>query len=285
MLQWQSLLTKVLYTGEKKPDRTGVGTLSLFGEQLKFDNSFTFPAVTTKQLFFKQVCTELACFVRGLHSLEDFHKMGCNIWDINGQDPKWANGGARFEGDLGRIYGVQWRQWVNYAPLPDGFKEVDQLKSLVEGIKADPFGRRHVVCTWHPGEEHMMCLPPCPLLFQVGVRRSRLQGAKAVLDMRVDMRSVDLFLGLPFDIASYAVLQRLIALETGMISGNLIFQLGDAHIYNNHIDQVKKILERPVLLAPVIELSEDASLFGFLPDHVRLINYNHHGPVMAPMNN
>lgn len=281
MQEWHRIMHKVLTYGTLRNDRTGVGTLALFGEQLIFDNRDTFPAVTTKHLAFGQVCAELACFLLGYQSLEGFHRMGCTIWDGNGNAEYWKPR-QRFAGDLGRIYGVQWRDWRSIDPAhqfntPDGAQHTDQLKSLVDGMRKEPHGRRHVVTALNPGEFDQMCLPPCHVLFQAYVVEGRV-------DLRVDMRSVDLFLGLPFDVASYAVLQRLLAKELGLGSGYLIFQTGDTHIYLNHTEQVRQVIGREPRPAPTLALRSDTGLFDFLPEHAILMNYAPHPAVRAPLN-
>lgn len=279
MRAWKDLLCKVLQRGFKRPDRTGVGTLALFGEQLIFDNREEFPAVTTKKLAFAQMAAELACFLRGYDNLEQFRSMGCTIWDGNGSADYWLPK-ARREGDLGRIYGVQWRDWKSVLCHDQGLDlvKVDQLKDLVDRIRTDPYGRRHVVTAYNPGEVEQMCLPPCHVLFQAFVTPSN------ELWLRVDMRSVDLFLGLPFDVASYALLQRLLAKELGLSSGFLCFQMGDCHIYLNHEEQVRLVLQREVCPPPRLWLDPNASLFDFHPLQAHLLDYNHHGAVAAPLN-
>lgn len=282
MRQWHTLLQKIMKHGIHRKDRTGVGTLSLFAESMKFPNSLAFPAVTTKQLAFKQAMGEMACFIRGNHSLEAFHSFGCNVWDGNGTDPKWVEKGAKFKGDLGRIYGQQWRRWMSDGGTwPGGEqkqpRETDQLRDLITGIRDNPFGRRHIVTAWNPGELDQMCLPPCPLLFQIYVTDKRL-------DMCVYQRSCDSFLGLPFDIAGYAMLQRLIAREVGSASGDLTFFLGDVHIYMNHMEAVETVLKRIPTRAPTLIFDPEISLFDFQPRHVRMQNYLPHPPVRALLN-
>ncbi len=294
MKEWHKILRRVLEHGEERPDRTGVGTLSLFGAQVVFDNSGTFPAFTTKKLFFESVKAELSAFLHGYDTLDQFHSVGCSIWDGNGTADYWTSRGTRqASGWLGRIYGVQWRRWrsaVVSESVAGGeyftsgrFKVVDQLHALCDGLVKDPFGRRHLVTAWNPGELDQMCLPPCHVLFQCYVRQAPL-GA-LVLDLRVDMRSVDLFLGLPFDVASYALLQRLLARHLAMRPGRLIFQLGDAHIYRNHLDQVQTVLAREPLDPPGLRFDvEETSPFNFRPNHASLVDYAHYPAVKAPMN-
>jgi thymidylate synthase len=279
--EWHRILRKVRAHGVERPDRTGVGTLATFGEQLCFDNRVAFPAVTTKKLAFGQVASELAAFLAGHSDLQGFHSVGCKIWDGNGTAEYWKPR-AMYEGDLGRIYGVQWRDWLS-APRAGGQppKSTDQLKELVDGIRRDPFGRRHLVTAWNPGELDQMCLPPCHVLFQAFCYPAE---KRMVVDLRVDMRSVDLFLGLPFDIASYALLQRLLCKDLGAISGWLTFQLGDSHIYLNHQAQVAEVLAREPREAPTLRLHRDASLFNFSPDMAELVDYHPHPAVPAPLN-
>lgn len=279
MKAWLDLLRRVLMDGIHRDDRTGVGTLSRFGEMIQVKNAHSFPAVTTKHLAFKQCMGEMACFIRGNHSLDAFHAFGCTIWDGNGNAPHWKDR-ARFEGDLGRIYGVQWRDWtrVRHDSEGDTYRDsTDQLRLLVEGMKQDPYGRRHIVTAWNPAELDQMSLPPCPLLFQCYVRGT-------AVDMVVYQRSCDLFLGLPFDIAGYAVLQRLIARELGFTGGNLTFFIGDAHIYKNHTEQVMTVLGRKPSRAPTLQLAEGTELWSFQPEQAKLMDYLPHPAVHAPLN-
>lgn len=290
---WRKLMDRVVRLGHVRPDRTGVGTFALFGEQVVFDNrddkwmrpgEERFPAVTVKKLAFGQVKAELAAFLSGADSLSQFHGFGCRIWDANGTAEYWKPR-QRFEGDLGRIYGVQWRRWrsANFDVSVTG-KLTDQLRELVDGIRKDPFGRRHLVTAWNPGELDRMCLPPCHVLFQAFLYPAPSMHDRLRLDLRVDMRSVDLFLGLPFDIASYALLQRLLCKEVDADCGWLVFQLGDAHVYRNHEEQVKEVLGREPMKEGRLILDEDASLFSFRPEQARLADYISHPPVPAPMN-
>ncbi len=275
MRQWLELLNSVMVTGERRSDRTGIGTLSVFGRSLTFNNwdGDAFPAVTTKKLIFEQVAAELACFIRGFDTLDQFHSMGCKIWDANAE----ARGGQ-----LGPIYGAQWRRWKRFIYEGGGeytlSEEVDQLAQLVRGLQFSPHSRRHVVSAWNVGELDDMCLPPCHTFFQAYVGENGLS-------LSVYMRSVDLFLGLPFDVASYALLQRLIAREVGLRSHNLTFFLGDAHIYTNHFEQVKTVLSRkPQEPKPKLWLRDGVGLFDFKPDDVKLEGYSPWPAVPAPLN-
>lgn len=285
MEPWKRILNKVARHGERRNDRTGVGTVALFGEALTFDNRNTFPAVTTKKLAFGQVAAELSCFLRGYDSLEQFHSVGCTIWDGNGGSDYWLPR-ARKEGDLGRIYGVQWRDWRSVLCHDNGLElvKVDQLQALVDGMRKEPHGRRHLVTALNPGEMAQMCLPPCHVLFQAFVSGGADDGSVPCVDLCVYMRSVDLFLGLPFDVASYALLQRLLAKELSFDSGFLTFFLGDAHIYLNHLDQVNVVLAREERDAPWLSLHADASLFDFHPSQATLKDYDPHPAVQAPLN-
>jgi thymidylate synthase len=270
MRQWLDLMTRIRNAGVQRLDRTGIGTRALFGEQLKLDNSLRFPAVTTKKLFMEQCMAELSAFLKGATMLEEFHKEGCTIWDANAAAPSWTNKGYA-PGYVGRIYGAQWRGWIG------GGKLIDQMAELIYGLKASPHSRRHVVTAYNPGELDQMCLPPCHLMFQCFVHDN-------TLSMMVYMRSVDVFLGLPFDIASYAVLQRLIAQTVGMKTNTLTFALGDTHLYNNHAAQVEIVLGRDPLQEPLLKLDPEATVFNFSANMVELVNYQHHGVVKAPMN-
>ena len=269
MKSYIELVEKVLATGNKRGDRTGVGTVSLFGEQMKFDLRNGFPAVTQKKLAFNQVKGELIAFIRGYRKLEDFHSLGVKIWDANFNSKTWAGQ----DNDLGRIYGVNWRSWQG---LNNGAAvHIDQLKELVRGLKNNPYGRRHVVVNYNPAELNQVCLPACHVLFQCYVE-------DGLLDLRVDMRSLDLFLGAPFDIASYAILQTLIAKECKLHVRHLIFQVGDAHIYNNHIEQVKIMLGRHEFVLPQLVLN-NSDLFNVQMDDIGLLNYQSHSAIAAEM--
>lgn len=282
MIEWQTLMRKVLRHGQCRRDRTGIGTLALFGETVTFDNRVEFPAVTTKKLGFEQMAAELACFLKGAQSLEEFHKLGCTIWDGNGNAEYWLPR-AEFEGDLGRIYGVQWRDWRSIDPTGEesiAGKRTDQLVNLISGLIKEPHGRRHVVTALNPGELDQMCLPPCHLFFQC------FMGNNGQLDMTVYMRSVDVFLGLPFDVASYALLQRLIVQTLGGEAkpGFLTFFLGDTHLYLNHLEQVETVLAREACPAPILQLDPAATVFDFHPKQAELSHYIHCGVVSAPLN-
>ncbi len=265
MKTWHEVLRRCLKDGVPRNDRTGVGTKALFGVMLRFENvSSAFPAVTTKRLAFKQVAAELACFLRGYDNIKQFNEMGCTIWNANAEAPYWK---PEIPGALGKIYGVQWRAW-------DG--RIDQIAQLVEGIRKEPHGRRHVVTAWNPSDLKNVCLPPCHDRFQVFVDEGSL-------DIMVNMRSVDLFLGLPFDIASYGILLSLIAKDVYLRPRHLVFSLGDTHIYNNHIEQVWEVLSREPKLPARLLLAPEATLDNFHPSMVKLLDYDSHAAVSAPM--
>lgn len=274
---WHYLLRQVMDYGERRPDRTGVGTWSLFGQSLTVDLAQGFPACTTKKLFTKAMWGELACFLRGEHDLATFHARGCRIWDSDGEGQRWlVNPNRLGPGDLGRIYGVQWREWQSVTRAGDT-KITDQLRILVENLRGDPFSRRHLVTAYNPGELDSMCLPPCHVMFQVYCTGG------GYLDLAVTMRSVDLFLGLPFDVASYATLQHLLAREVGRWPRRLTFFFGDSHVYLNHKEAVKELLSRSAFEPPELVLTSK-SLFDFEPCHAELLEYRCHPPIVATLN-
>src|SRR4249919_3690651 len=213
--QYLDLLGEIRDTGVRKGDRTGTGALSLFGRQIRFDLAQGFPLVTTKKLHVKSVIHELLWFLQGSTNVRYLNEHGVTIWD------EWADE----NGELGPIYGRQWRSW----PTPDG-RHIDQMAAVVEGLKRDPDSRRHVVCAWNVGELDRMALPPCHCLFQFYV-------AEGKLSCQLYQRSADIFLGVPFNIASYALLTQMMAQVTGLQLGEFIHTLGDAHLYENHLEQ------------------------------------------------
>lgn len=288
--QWHEIMRRIASKGEPRNDRTGIGTRALFGVQARFDLRDGFPAVTTKRLAFGQVRAELAAFLRGAETLAEFNALGCTIWDANASAPEWKER-QRFPGDVGRIYGVQWRRWRSYRyPNTEGnddnCHEVDQIKALLDGLQAQPHGRRHVVTTWNPGELDVMCLPPCHVGFQCfasddGKSEAHPRGS---LDLEFRMRSLDVFLGMPFDVASYALLLHLLARETGRQARHLLMTSGDTHLYNNHAAQVETVLARKPFFRPALRLGNGARLMAFLPEDAGLSDYVSHPAVPAPMN-
>lgn len=292
----------VLENGKPRNDRTGVGTIGVFGMQQRYDLSKGFPAVTTKKLAWKACVGELLWFIEGsgderrLAEITHGTRDGVTtIWTPNALAPYWKSK-AKFDGDLGRIYGVQWRHWRTVKPRQAGgafrdefgssyrrqgndveVREVDQLKQLIEGIKTDPYGRRHILTAWNPGELDSMALPPCHCFAQFYVEDGRLS-------CQMYQRSCDMFLGVPFNIASYSLLTHMIAQVCDLDVGEFIHTLGDAHIYNDHIEQVREQLTREPLPLPLLRLNPDIKdITKFTIEDIYLGNYKSHPPLRAPM--
>ncbi len=262
MKQYHDLLHHVLATGETRPDRTGTGTLGIFGYQMRFDLSEGFPLMTTKRVHFKSVVHELLWFLSGSTNIRYLRENGVTIWD------EWADE----NGELGPVYGRQWRSW----PAPDG-RRIDQIAAVAEAIRTDPHSRRHVVSAWNPAEIGDMALPPCHCLFQFHVARDRLS-------CQLYQRSADIFLGVPFNIASYALLTSMMAQVTGLKPGEFIHTLGDAHLYLNHIEQAREQLTRTPRPLPRIRLNPDVtSIFDFVYGDIELIGYEPHPAIKAPI--
>lgn len=278
MNQYLAALKQVLDTGTQKTDRTGVGTISLFGMQQRYNLAESFPAVTTKRLAWRACVGELLWMIEGsgderrLAEITHGTSNGTTtIWTPNALASYWKPK-AEFDGDLGRVYGVQWRHWRK----SDG-TEVDQLAQLIEGIKRDPHGRRHILSAWNPGELDQMALPPCHAFAQFYV-------ADGKLSCQMYQRSCDMFLGVPFNIASYSLLTHLIAKVCQLQVGEFVHVLGDAHIYLNHIAQVKEQLEREPLPAPQLWLNPDVqNIDDFTMADIRLDGYTSHPPIKAEM--
>jgi len=282
-------LKEILDTGEHRPDRTGVGTISKFGVQLRFDLQQGFPAITTKKLAWRAIVSELLWFIEGsgdeyrlkeiLHGERYSDKK--TIWSDNATAEYWTKKKLqRHEGDLGRVYGVQWRRWR--APLVRINKVIlqncDQLLNLIDGIKEDPYGRRHIITAWNPGELGLMALPPCHMMSQFYVSTS------GKISCQMYQRSADMFLGVPFNIASYALFTHLIAQATGFQVGELIIDIGDAHIYENHIKQVKEQLNREPLPLPELKLNPGITdVTKFTMEDIALEGYESHDAIKAPM--
>ena len=255
MKQYLDLLDEVLREGTAKEDRTGTGTVSVFGRQLRFDLDQGFPLLTTKQLHLKSIIHELLWFLSGDTNVRYLQEHGVRIWN------EWADE----HGDLGHVYGYQWRSWPDY----DG-GSIDQIATIVDDIRRTPDSRRLIVSAWNVADLPRMNLPPCHLLFQFYVADGRLS-------LQLYQRSADLFLGVPFNIASYALLLQMTAQVTGLRPGDFILTLGDAHIYRNHLDQVRQQLSRSPRPLPRMELNPArSSLFDFRYDDFRLVGYDPH---------
>ncbi|GAB2898392.1 thymidylate synthase [Uliginosibacterium flavum] len=265
MRQYLDLMRHVLEHGHDKTDRTGTGTRSVFGWQMRFNLADGFPMLTTKKLHQKSIIHELLWFLQGSTNIRYLQENGVRIWD------EWADE----NGDLGPVYGKQWRRWEAYVPPQEPGGEptvriVDQISQLVEGLKKNPDSRRHLVCAWNPGEVDKMALPPCHALFQFYV-------AGGKLSCQLYQRSADIFLGVPFNIASYALLTLMLAQVCGYEPGDFVHTLGDAHLYSNHLDQARLQLTREPRALPTLKINpavtdlfafrfEDFSLEGYDPD-------------------
>lgn len=282
-------LKDILETGEERPDRTGVGTISKFGLQMKFDLTLGFPAITTKKLAWKSVVSELLWFIEGSgdeYRLKEIlygerYDSRKTIWSDNASAPYWTGKKvARHAGDLGRIYGVQWRRWrkplirVNKVILANH----DQLLELVDGLKNDPYSRRHIITAWNPGELELMALPPCHMMVQFYVSKDKK------LSCQMYQRSADMFLGVPFNIASYALFTHMLAQVCELKVGELTITLGDAHIYINHVEQVKEQLSRATLQLPTLNLNPAVKdITKFTMNDISLNDYTHHAALKAEM--
>ncbi len=262
MKQYLDLMQKVLTEGQKKSDRTGTGTLSIFGHQMKFDLTEGFPLVTTKKVHLKSIIHELIWFLKGSTNISYLKENGVSIWD------EWADE----NGDLGPVYGAQWRSW------PDGNNgSIDQIQNLINSINQNPDSRRHIVSAWNPAEVDNMALPPCHSLFQFYV-------ANGELSCQLYQRSADIFLGVPFNIASYALLTQMIAQVCNLKVGEFVHTLGDAHLYTNHLDQAKLQLSRDTKNLPVLKINpEIKNLFDFKFEDFEILNYESHPSISAPI--
>nr|WP_296066191.1 thymidylate synthase [uncultured Actinoplanes sp.] len=259
--QYEDLLRKVLTTGTPKNDRTGTGTVSLFGERLRYDLSAGFPLITTKRVHFKSLAVELLWFLRGDSNIAWLRERGVSIWD------EWADE----NGELGPVYGVQWRSW----PTPDG-GHVDQISGILDTLRRDPDSRRMVVSAWNVAELPEMALAPCHAMFQFYVADGRLS-------CQLYQRSADMFLGVPFNIASYALLTRMMADQAGLEPGDFIWVGGDCHIYSNHVEQVREQLSREAYEFPRLEIAKRDSLFDYEYEDFELVDYKHHPALKAPV--
>ncbi|WP_062076468.1 thymidylate synthase [Demequina globuliformis] len=258
---YEDLLRDVLDTGTRKEDRTGTGTLSVFGRQLRYDLSAGFPLITTKRVHMKSITGELLWFLRGDTNVRWLQERGITIWD------EWADD----NGDLGPVYGAQWRSW----PTPGG-DSIDQIANVIESIRTKPDSRRHIVSAWNPAEVDNMALPPCHAMFQFYV-------ANGKLSCQLYQRSADLFLGVPFNIASYALLTHMIAAQTGLEVGEFVWTGGDCHIYANHVEQTELQLSREAYPYPTLRLASRDSLMDYDLDDVVIEGYQHHPGIKAPI--
>lgn len=262
MRQYLELLRDVMVHGVQKSDRTGTGTWSVFGRQIRFDLSKGFPAMTTKKLHLKSIIVELLWFLRGETNIAFLKDQGVTIWD------EWADS----QGDLGPVYGAQWRSW----PAPDG-RSIDQISELLKSLKENPDSRRHLVCAWNVGQLSQMALPPCHCLFQFYV-------AEGTLSCQLYQRSADIFLGVPFNIASYALLTLMLCQVLGLRPGEFVHTFGDLHLYVNHREQAELQLSREPRPLPYMWINPGVSdLFSFRYEDFRLENYDPYPVIKAPI--
>ncbi len=261
MQPYHDLLRRVLADGARRDDRTGTGTLSVFGHQMRFDLGAGFPVLTTKKLHLRSIVGELIWFLSGSTNVRWLQDRGISIWD------EWADA----DGELGPVYGHQWRSW----PTPDG-GTIDQISRVVESIRTNPASRRHIVSAWNVAEVDAMALPPCHALFQFYVADGRLS-------CQLYQRSADIFLGVPFNIASYALLTHMVAQVTGLTAGDFVHTLGDAHLYLNHLHQAREQLTREPRPLPTLQLTPRARLEDYVIEDVQLLGYDPHPPIKAPI--
>lgn len=262
MRTYLDLMQDILDHGTAKTDRTGTGTLSVFGRQMRFDLSKGFPLLTTKKLHTKSIIVELLWFLRGDTNVKYLHDHGVTIWD------EWADA----QGELGPVYGHQWRSW----PAPNG-EAIDQIQRLMDQLRQKPDSRRHIVSAWNPGEIDQMALPPCHALFQFYVADGRLS-------CQLYQRSADFFLGVPFNIASYALLTHMVAQQTDLQPGEFVWTGGDVHLYNNHVEQARLQLTRePFPLPSLIIQRKPSSIFEYMPEDFAISNYQAHPSIKAPI--
>ena len=272
MQQYLDLLKKIMDEGIDRPDRTGVGSRAIFGQSMRFNMKDGFPAMTTKKLAFETMKAELIWFLSGSSDNKILQQMGCHIWDGNANADYWKPK-AKFEGDLGRVYGVQWRSWKSpYNDIP-----IDQITTAIEQLKKNPQDRRIIVTAWNPAELDMMALPPCHMFFHF----FSVQGKLSLL---MYQRSCDTFLGVPFNIASYALLLNMVAQVTGLEPWEFVHILGDTHIYLNHFEQVKEQMAREPYPLPKLWMNpEIKNIFDFKMEDIKLIDYKYHPTIKAPM--
>lgn len=266
--QYEDFMRHVHTTGVFKADRTGTGTRSVFGHQMRFDLSEGFPLITTKKVHLKSIIVELLWFLRGDTNVQFLHDHGVTIWD------EWADA----EGNLGPVYGKQWRSWPGIGEFGDTPQScIDQISDVIDGIKKNPNGRRHIVTAWNPAEVGDMALPPCHCLFQFYV-------ADGKLSCQLYQRSADIFLGVPFNIASYALLTHMVAQQCNLDVGDFIWTGGDCHIYSNHTEQVELQLSRQPYVYPVLNIKRKPdSIFDYKLEDFVVLDYQHHPAIKAPV--
>jgi thymidylate synthase len=267
--QYEDFMRHVFTQGVAKGDRTGTGTRSVFGHQMRFDLSEGFPLITTKKVYLRAIIVELLWFLRGDSNVKWLQERNCTIWD------EWA----RDDGDLGPVYGVQWRSW----PTPDG-QHIDQISEVVQTLKSNPDSRRIIVSAWNVADLHKMALMPCHAFFQFYVAPPTVEGGRGKLSCQLYQRSADIFLGVPFNIASYALLTHMLAQQCDLDVGDFIWTGGDCHIYNNHFEQVQTQLSREPLPYPVLNIKRrPASIFDYEPEDFEVLEYQHHPAIKAPV--
>ncbi len=268
MLQYQELLQDVLANGERRDDRTGTGTLSVFGRQVRYDLREGFPLLTTKKIHTRSVIHELLWFLRGETNLDYLHQHKVSIWD------EWADA----NGELGPIYGKQWRSWQ----CADG-RVIDQITQLIDGLRHNPDSRRHLVSAWNVADVEKMALPPCHCLFQFYVHRPTTAAQVPELSCQLYQRSADIFLGVPFNIASYALLTHMIAQVCGYQVRDFIHSFGDLHLYTNHLEQAQLLLTRAPRALPRLQLNpQRQELLDFIAEDIEIIDYDPHPSIKAP---
>jgi thymidylate synthase len=267
--QYEDLMRHVFEHGVEKGDRTGTGTRSVFGHQMRFDLNEGFPLVTTKKVFLKAIIVELLWFLRGDSNVKWLQERGCTIWD------EWA----RADGELGPVYGVQWRSWPKV-----GGGQVDQIQQVIDTLKTNPDSRRIIVSAWNVAELDQMALMPCHAFFQFYVAPPTTPGGKGKLSCQLYQRSADIFLGVPFNIASYALLTHMVAQQCDLDVGDFIWTGGDCHLYSNHFEQVQMQLSREPLPYPTLRLSRrPASIFDYAFEDFEVVDYQHHPAIKAPV--
>ena len=267
--QYEDLLRHVYFHGAEKSDRTGTGTKSVFGHQMRFDLAEGFPLVTTKKVHLKSIILELLWFLRGDSNVRWLQERGCTIWD------EWA----AEDGSLGPVYGVQWRSW----PTPGG-GHIDQIQQVIDTLKTNPDSRRILVSAWNVAELDQMALMPCHALFQFYVAPSQVAGEPGKLTCQLYQRSADIFLGVPFNIASYALLTHMVAQQCDLQVGDFIWTGGDCHLYNNHLQQVQTQLARAPYPYPTLHIQRrPQSLFDYTLEDFVVADYQHHAPIKAPV--